>query len=48
MSWMCMKPIKISGRHISMDEPISQMKMTAGNMYDVLISEDSVDPDQGL
>ena len=40
--------IKISARHVSMDEPISN-EDDSGNMYDILCNEDdSINPDQGL
>jgi RNA polymerase primary sigma factor len=38
--------IKVSSHHISMDAPIYEDEV--GNLYDVLLNEDSVSPDKGL
>ncbi|MGD2036185.1 MAG: RNA polymerase sigma factor RpoD/SigA [Bacteroidales bacterium] len=38
--------LKSSGRHISMDAPITQEE--DGNMYDVILSKDTPPPDKGL
>jgi len=38
--------LKSSGRHVSMDAPITQEE--DGNMYDVLLSKDAPPPDKGL
>ncbi len=38
--------LKSSGRHVSMDAPIAQDD--EGNLYDVLLSPDSLPPDKGL
>jgi RNA polymerase primary sigma factor len=38
--------IRTSGRHVSMDAPLSQDE--EGNMYDVLLNSDTPSPDRGL
>lgn len=40
--------MKITGRHVSMDAPLSTGEENAGSMYDVLESEDSPSPENGL
>ena len=39
--------LKISKRHVSMDEPISNDE-DSGSMYDVLVNDDDLDPDHQL
>lgn len=38
--------IKVSSHHISMDAPINEED--SNNLYDVILNEDSIQPDQGL
>lgn len=40
--------MKNSGRHVSMDAPLSMSDDNAGSMYDVLTSDDSPSPEFGL
>jgi RNA polymerase primary sigma factor len=40
--------MKINGRHVSMDAPLVAGEDDANSMYDVMISEDSPTPDNGL
>jgi len=40
--------MKINGRHVSMDAPLVSGEDDANSMYDVMISEDSPNPDSGL
>jgi len=40
--------MKISGRHVSMDAPISNDGDSTANMYDLMQSDDSPKPDSGL
>lgn len=40
--------MKINGRHVSMDAPLVSGEDDANSMYDVMVSEDSPNPDSGL
>ena len=40
--------MKINGRHVSMDAPLVSGEDDANNMYDVMTSDDSPNPDAGL
>lgn len=40
--------MKINGRHVSMDAPLVAGEDDANSMYDVMVSEDSPTPDNGL
>ncbi len=40
--------MKNTGRHVSMDAPLANSDDNAGNMYDVLESEESPSPEKGL
>jgi RNA polymerase primary sigma factor len=40
--------MKINGRHVSMDAPLVSGEDDANNMYDVMTSDDSPNPDSGL
>jgi RNA polymerase primary sigma factor len=40
--------MKIKGRHVSMDAPLTSGEESSGSMYDLLESDDKTNPDEGL